>query len=599
MKHAILFLLALSTSALYAADCTVTVGGESVVVKENEPVSLRASNGPLSKAIVQDQDGLGSCYANAASSVLQSMLPGNPEISYTHAGVKGASHGKRVDWSKGGTYMKKGKEEFIDGGYVCETIDAMKKSGGACPKHFSLLENSELPISEVQKEMFDGVGRYFDFVNSIKKDPTKMEQLRTDLTHVVGRLKESIRVKKDGIKRYCEADMAQKYPIHVSLNDQLSGIYLRAGSEGACGKAKKAAIQELLSDASIIKSDKVRFQFKPEVLQAFTEDFDANPEFSADLEAHAKGSLPADKTQALEASMSKHVEDVLKKLVPADKLKDCKSAAHPLMDKNYPTGTMFLSRIQGMRGVKCDEIMPADFWDEIFADVRKEKCAAPKTLESILGALTPLLEANKVVFEDLVETMLNPTSAFANQIEKLLMPGCMDKKNLIPMDDMSCTSHAMCDRIAEEKKVDNVSYTGKKGKCHTKAEGKAIFHDQVLTGIKEGRALAVGICTGFLNPKHLGADSNFCQKKIKGIDGHGDHEFTISGYRCVGGKIEYEILNSWGSKCPTVTEENEVYKDKHFECQLDAKNQPTGVFWVKEDTLVSNALEVTAVKKKP
>jgi hypothetical protein len=43
---------------------------------------LDQENRSLANAKVQDQDGLGSCYSNQASLLLQSAIPGNPDISY-------------------------------------------------------------------------------------------------------------------------------------------------------------------------------------------------------------------------------------------------------------------------------------------------------------------------------------------------------------------------------------------------------------------------------------------------------------------------------------------------------------------------------------
>ena len=76
MKIALLTMfLTLSATAL-AQNCGEMQNGEIIRVDEG--------NKSLANFRVQDQDGLGSCYANAASLLLQSALPNNPEVSYLH-----------------------------------------------------------------------------------------------------------------------------------------------------------------------------------------------------------------------------------------------------------------------------------------------------------------------------------------------------------------------------------------------------------------------------------------------------------------------------------------------------------------------------------
>ena len=77
MKIALLLLtLSLNT---YALDC----GG----IPEGQVFRLDQGDGPLSKAAVQDQDGVGSCYANQSSLLLQSVIPDHPNLSYLNLGL--------------------------------------------------------------------------------------------------------------------------------------------------------------------------------------------------------------------------------------------------------------------------------------------------------------------------------------------------------------------------------------------------------------------------------------------------------------------------------------------------------------------------------
>ena len=59
---------------LAAQDCGNIANGQVVRLDE--------AGGSLQNSKVQDQDGLGTCYANTASVLLQSALPNNPDVSY-------------------------------------------------------------------------------------------------------------------------------------------------------------------------------------------------------------------------------------------------------------------------------------------------------------------------------------------------------------------------------------------------------------------------------------------------------------------------------------------------------------------------------------
>ena len=91
----VLFLLLSSTSV--GADCQFFDGTKSLKVLEGQAVSLRSPGKSLEKLKIQDQDGLNTCYANTTSVILKSILPNQPDVSYTHAAVMGTTRGWEED----------------------------------------------------------------------------------------------------------------------------------------------------------------------------------------------------------------------------------------------------------------------------------------------------------------------------------------------------------------------------------------------------------------------------------------------------------------------------------------------------------------------
>jgi hypothetical protein len=133
MKMLVLLLICMiSHSAL--ADCQVTSNGQSISILESSAASLHSKSKSLANHTIQDQDGLGFCYANATSVILKSVIPSHPDLSYIHGALQASTLGPGKNWAKGGRYVRKDKKthndvSFVEAGNVCNTIQALKKAG--------------------------------------------------------------------------------------------------------------------------------------------------------------------------------------------------------------------------------------------------------------------------------------------------------------------------------------------------------------------------------------------------------------------------------------------------------------------------------------
>lgn len=134
-------------------------------------VRIDSENGSLRNSRTQDQDGLGTCYANTASVLLQPALPDSPNVSYINLAI---SYGEKVNGKNitASAYDSK-NQLLITGGTICETIRVAKENGGVCnradvPLEAMLFENNLDMYNDnthVQKEIFDKVSEYYDGVN--------------------------------------------------------------------------------------------------------------------------------------------------------------------------------------------------------------------------------------------------------------------------------------------------------------------------------------------------------------------------------------------------------------------------------------------------
>jgi hypothetical protein len=246
----------------------------------------------------------------------------------------------------------------------------------------------------------------------------------------------------------------------------------------------------------------------------------------------------------------------------------------------------FLYQVKYHKQSVCEDLLQAYDLDGLLDPSKNTKsCLAPTNVEVLLAALKPLMEIKTKLNQDLVPILLNPESRYANQIVQAIMPGCLDKEKLINMDNVACGTFPFCDPTG--KFDDNNTYSGPKGECYSLDHAKKMMRTKTLIGIDSGRALGVSVCMAFMNDASI--KSNFCKTKLPSGDGHSMHEMTISGYRCVGDKIEYEIINSWGTSCNS---------NANIECQSDEDGNTTGPFWVKEDALVDNSSDMTSITVK-
>lgn len=606
----LLCLVTLFTFDLWAK-CTIMKGKEKVTIADGTRVSLFDSGKSMENHKIQDQDGLGTCYGNATSAIMKSILPNNPDISYSHAALKASANNWTASWNNpdGDKYVKQGGEFFNTNGAICEAIDGMKKSGGACPKSFSLTENHDLYDVDVQEKLYAGLGKYFDKMNTIKNDPAELEKCKQNLGAVVKAIKDQ----KAKLKKQCEDAKSQDYPLEKALGGILSTTILLANEKDPCEKAVADKIKTLATPDSYIKSDRVNLTPKKELTDDLRKEINSNPRIAMmlklymDMEKHHR-----DTAKSITSEISPLIHKILKKYAPNEELSGCNNldpAKSPLISKHSDEDEI----VRGMRDAKhnkCDTFLP-DYKirvesSEIRAKLAEAEgvkdCVALEKQEEILDAVLPMMELGIAVDDALLDSLSDPVAQNAHQMERALMPGCLNKENLIKMDDISCEATIMCDWGLTEQEKSYAKFKGKGGGCLDQQQAQTTYRSKVMEGINEGRAIGVTVCTDFL--KNPNANTNFCNKTTSGIPKHQFHVMSISGYRCMGGEVQYEVVNSWGAQhCPAEAKPDkatgkEVYKNEALECELDETGSPTGKYWVKEKALINNTTALTDVKKK-
>lgn len=555
---------------------------------------------------IQDQDGLGICYSNSTSAILSSLLPGNPEISYSHAALKASTHSYEETWNSegGGKYLLDGGKVFNSSNSICKAVQGLKKAGGACPKKFSLTEKHELVDPEVQYKLYAGLGAYFDKMNTINSDPDQAKKSKEDLVAII----KAIRDHKEKLKIKCEEEKADDLPVTKGLGDILKLTVLLAKKQNPCEVAVAESAKKLAAPDSYIGSDRVNITPKPEIIKDLKDEIKSNPQLAKTIQEYVVSSKEDDPVDSIIKELNPLIHKVLLKHVPNESLKEC-DGLDPAKSPIVSTHTEDDEMIKSMRSAKrdeCNTFLPdykiKEEESELRAKVAEAEgikgCVPLEKQDEILKAVLPLMEAGVAVDDAMIDALADPVVRNARQLEKALMPGCLDKNNLINMDDISCRTKMMCDWKVPDKDKSYRKFEGLKDTCLGRDHAVRTYRSTVFEGIKEGRAIGVTICTDFLkDPK---ANTQYCQKKSN----IPNHVMTISGYRCIKGKVQYELVNSWGAEhCPVEAVEDKksgkkVYRNSALECELDEDGNPTGKYWVNESSLINNSRDLSVVEKK-
>jgi hypothetical protein len=111
---------------------------------------------------VQDQDGLGTCYANAMGVVLQGSLGLSAPISYQQLAIAHASRMSNVNTP---LINKDSKDLYPyagEGGWACPTFEAAKAYGFCPASDFPLDVHGGSDGGSIQESIITEVGRSID-----------------------------------------------------------------------------------------------------------------------------------------------------------------------------------------------------------------------------------------------------------------------------------------------------------------------------------------------------------------------------------------------------------------------------------------------------
>lgn len=582
-------LLTLISFNSFALDC-----GD---IPEGKVVRLDQGSGSLTKAAVQDQDGIGSCFANQGALMLQAILPGNPNLSYLNLGLyyatdktlkekraKGDKSYTRNLTAANGQVTAVGSAIYT--GSTCDTINAALErqkatNGGVlCKAEDVALEHSFfkgdknfLDDYDVQEKSLAQASRYMNAYQKTFGDVEdgerrqgqreKADQFKIALNKFVKNSGDAYFTKKCSETNPEVLTTAIENALTRALNDNPQCISGKAGlcqnfgqmgemlAIGGTGKSSKVAfIQNSKSRASIKKAVAPLFKIKSGI-----------PDFMNGLsDALAK----SDGLKGTPAEKEKFAKMIVSSISPKD-MNNIKSDYERIA-------------LNKMDDCKANNVLSyfkdkKDFLEKAKKDV--VLCNYSELLNSaseLAGIMPAKSFKNMSGFVDFITDKAG--LKYDDAIMSLIANDCSPEKRI------SLPTTLKCERRANV--LDSSDFPG--NSISPKAVGMIKENRaRIMSNMAENRAVGIDICSKFW--KEPGYDFHKDDAKTKvttcaASGPHGLHAITAIGYRCKNNRIQYLSQNSWG---PNWKPEN-----KEFEVE-------EGKIWMDEDRMFKNTLNLNYI----
>jgi len=512
----------------------------------------------LSNFKIQDQDGIGSCYANALSAALKVSHKDHPDISYLHASLQGTA---RTYNRNGRKLFDRGKGEvFNEGAWVCDAFDGLKEGGGACPGIASGLENNLH-----QKSLLKSLASFIDYQYSRNTN-------RADLNLKLRRLFEDAVNIRRKMKQDC-VDQKELGFAPTEIIDRNLRSFLFTPNRSRCEKTLKAAIKKMYSDKTSLSPDFMDAEFQPTFIKKIRSIFSSSiavKSLSKFHEMHEKQFFSRSE------DVINPVFDELEKYIKAG-LSDVscrKEFIFPQRERFQFFEEIYHQHLKSVLA-DCEVLDESLVFERITHSSKLEDfyCLPPELQVPSQEIISHLSLLNSFIGDQFLERLINPGNLNSfDQLMDMLMPRCRRKENLISLNTLRCSEE---------------HFSGDDAHVRMKR-----YQQKILTALKEKRGVAISVCSTFLNTTVF-TPTNFCRTNPNPTDEHKSHAMSVTGYRCKDGKIQYQLLNSWGKTCPPGANRN--YRNDYMECELDNWGRPSGKLWVDENVLFDSTLRVSVI----
>jgi hypothetical protein len=563
------------------ADCKV---GEEVI-KDGVAVSLFDEGNSLSKVPQDDQDGMATCYANSLAMTLSSVIPSHPKLSYLDIAFQygdqvNSKETKSTDSNSSG-FFNADKGSFFEYGFTCKALYTIQNNGGVCSQNLMNIElQTYLGNSSAQGNVLNALSQYFD--EAFKLNGAKSSDGATQAAEV----KEFIKKFPEMRREYCQTlaknetlQDDQVEPIFSdflwSFRDDLKDDWFKKKSPNCHAWLSKTVFK---MDPSFNSQDD---NYTPAIQPELIDGFKKNVPKDIDVMNLFGDKTYYEWTKDTDWSSPEFKEKNFK-LTSTAKGEIVKLAGAPIPDDCGPDFVLnsqtsleaYASRMMDKIAYSrhntksCEAYIKDDLRQILYAGNVENGCSHEFATGLTSRAFVSLMDLNFDVDQITNALMgLNRYAKPSDPFYELLGPECA--KNRIPVNNFKCEQSWAKD------------YTSKNNGAQKWGE---LISKDLHSSIREGRALILSTCSEALEVQ---TDTNYCRgEKAR------HHSVTLTGYRCEGVKIQYELTNSWGKSCSLKGGSN---KNDVIECQKSGDDY-NGRIWVEADYMAKNTQDYSAIK---
>lgn len=560
---------------LWAQDCAN--------LKDGEEIRLDRQQMPLVNSKIQDQDGLGTCYANTSAVMLQSVIDGHPNVSYMQMMLNYAQNVNRNNDGAGFGLGKDGKL-LTDTGEICKMIDLAKKSGGVCRLEDVVYENlsNSFDTHNGKKRLINALSQYYENVSkqfnvSSAFNPEKTEKAKENYRSELKNLLNSNM--NMFMKKNCnEFDMTNAQNVVHALAALIETEKQDWNGNEELEKKLMPFRVAPLSYYSVKKTingvETFQFSLKPEVLNLL------NNDYAEKLKSIA---VPPSAKVVFAEALAKHTEyGGLNRDKVLDLLNFIDPAVVQKLEEDYQRYTMRDPRV--CQNNQLDYLSKNH---EFMNDFKQNSCLNQYSHlgENIADAAKELLGITGIDLSKLNDFILNSMNLnYDEALGQLLTPNCTEDKKVKIPTGLDCRYHEI--EFSREQKQNPSLFLKKKD------YEKKILAEEIKRSMQQGKAASFTLCTIFFkdNPHYSHnalrayagkSDKNDCslgpQDRFNGI-----HSVAVIGQRCNKGTIDYLVQNSWGEWGDLA----EKYE----------RDQVKGRAWFNESDIIDNVTSYNLLK---
>lgn len=563
----------------------------------------------LDETPVQDQDGLGICYASAGSLLVQHGMGSKEPLSYHMMAISLAT-ATNHSFENGNMFKpfsKPGDSLAMDGGTICSAVKAVKQTGICQARTFPLDLHGVSDPWNRQLKILEAYGDFIDktAVHAGRMSDRGWKALESALAEQIRNNQKECRLKPEErfLKHLAEQipknlyDGVNRYQFHINrLEKELRDpkVTDRATKETHLKNARDwQRLYQGIADTVLRKEavgrnpDRARYVLTDAALRVLRQQVPTYlralgaPDYSklnTSNEVNYEVELPD-----MEAPLAALYRHTVQAGTPIQR------NMPPLFARDVFT-TWSALKAHSSLGVCELKLDPVDVSVLNVPDLIAPICD---------GVVRPNLTVDAAATD--AETIVNALKQTTrphligrtNPLLNLLAPKCIEQlsPSMARLKNLQCESVSLLPLVKQDDPDITEDFASEPASRRmTKSQ------DWVMQRLCKRQPVAVDVCSGFLQNEGS-VDGEFCKNSIGNASRKdSNHAVVIVGYEVLPNRqVRYLVQNSWGRKC--TFENARIAAGKNAECEKDEIDESTGRFWISDRVLLSNSFKLNSVPR--